>query len=154
MFFSKEFLLDLYKKLSSLYSGNDIEAQGGTQFVSELKYFLATDYFKKKKGKACDTNMKDDKDFFVSSVGKIVLLAEDGSFLATKNFANSVGEARDFDVGSNFFSANAVAKSKISTEPQKFPNRHPQLLSITKGIVDTYSGGYENLAIDAEYFGC
>ena len=45
MFFSKEFLLDLYKKFSSLYSGNDIEAQGGTQFVSELKYFLATDYF-------------------------------------------------------------------------------------------------------------
>lgn len=153
MYFSKEFLLDLYKKLSSLYSGNDIEAQGGTQFVSELKYFLATDYFKKQKGKACDTNLKDDKDFFVSSVGKIVLLAEDGSFLATKNFANSVGEARDFDVGSNFFSANAVAKSKISTDPQKFPNRHPQLLSITKGIVDTYAGGYENLAADAEYFG-
>ena len=153
MYFSKEFLLDLYKKLSSLYSGNDIEAQGGTQFVSELKYFLATDYFKKQKGKACDTNLKDDKDFFVSSVGKIVLLAGDGSFLATKNFANSIGEARDFDVGSNFFSANAVAKSKISTEPQKFPNRHPQLLSITKGVVDTYTGGYENFANDEEYFG-
>ena len=146
MYFSKEFLLDLYKKLSSLYSGNDIEAQGGTQFVSELKYFLAMDYFKKQKGKTCDSNQKDDKDFFVLSVGKIVLLSEDGSFLATKNFANSVGEARDFDVGSNFFSANAVAKSKISNDPQKFPNRHPQLLSITKGIIDTYSGGYENLA--------
>ncbi|MCR5605712.1 MAG: AAA family ATPase [Treponema sp.] len=153
MYFSKKFLLYLYKKLSSLYSGTDIEAQGGTQFVSELKYFLATDYFKKQKGKACDTKLKDDKDFFVSSVGKIVLLTEDGSFLATKNFANSVGEARDFDVGSNFFSANAVAKSRISTEPQKFPNRHPQLLSITKGVVDTYSGGYENFATDAEYFG-
>ena len=153
MYFSKEFLFDLYKKLSSLYSGTDIEAQGGTQFVSELKYFLATDYFKKQKGKACDTNLKEDKDFFVSSVGKIVLLTEDGSFLATKNFANSVGEARDFDVGSNFFSANAVAKSKISITPQKFPNRHPQLLSITKGVVDTYSGGYENLANNAEYFG-
>ena len=153
MYFSKEFLLDLYKKLSSLYSGNDIEAQGGTQFVSELKYFLATDYFKKQKGKACDTNLKDDKDFFVSSVGKIVLLAGDGSFLATKNFANSIGEARDFDVGSNFFSANAVAKSKISPEPQKFPNRHPQLLTIIRGVIDTYTGGYESLANDKEYLG-
>lgn len=153
MYFSKDFLLGLYKQLSSLYSGDDIEAQGGTQFASELKYFLATDYFKKHKGKNCDTNLKDDKEFFILSVGKIVLLAEDGSFLATKNFANSVGEARDFDVGSNFFSANAVAKSKISTEPQKFPNRHPQLLSITKGIIDTYSGGYENLANDKDYLG-
>ena len=143
----------MYKKLSSLYSGNDIEAQGGTQFVSELKYFLATDYFKKQKGKACDTNLKDDKDFFVSSVGKIVLLAGDGSFLATKNFANSIGEARDFDVGSNFFSANAVAKSKISPEPQKFPNRHPQLLTIIRGVIDTYTGGYESLANDKEYLG-
>ena len=153
MYFSKEFLLNLYIKLSSLYSGNDIEAQGGTQFVSELKYFLAMDYFKKQKGKTCDTNLKEDKDFFVSSVGKIVLLADDGSFLATKNFANSIGEARDFDVGSNFFSANTVAKSKISTDPQKFPNRHPQLLWVTKGVIDTYSGGYENLANNKDYLG-
>ncbi|MCI7437389.1 MAG: hypothetical protein MSH22_12495, partial [Spirochaetia bacterium] len=153
MYFSKDFLSELYKKLSSLYSGNDIEAQGGTQFVSELKYFLAMDYFKKQKGKPCDSNLKNDKDFFVLSVGKIVLLSDDGSFLATKNFSNSIGDARDFDVGSNFFSANAVAKSKISNEPQKFPNRHPQLLSITKGIIDIYSGGYDNLATNAEYFG-
>ena len=111
MYFSKEFLIALYKKLSSLYPKDDIEQQGGTQFASELKYFLATDYFKKKKGKPCDANIKDDKDFFVLSVGKIVLLSDNGNYLATKNFAQSVGDARDFDVGSNFFSANAVAKS-------------------------------------------
>ena len=153
MYFSKEFLIALYKKLSSLYPKDDIEQQGGTQFASELKYFLATDYFKKQKGKPCDANIKDDKDFFVLSVGKIVLLSDNGNYLATKNFANSVGDARDFDVGSNFFSANAVAKSKISNDPQKFPNRHPQLLSITKGIIDTYSGGYDNLSKDKEYLG-
>lgn len=153
MYFSKESVLSLYGKLSSLYPKDDIEQQGGTQFVSEIKYFLATDYFKRQKGKSCDTQIKDDKDFFVLSVGKIVLLSEDGNYLATKNFAKSVGDARDFDVGSNFFSANAVAKSRISSEPQKFPNRHPQLLTIIKGVIDTYSGGYENLANDKEYLG-
>lgn len=153
MYFSKEFLIALYKKLSSLYPKDDIEQQGGTQFASELKYFLATDYFKKHKGKPCDTNIKDDKDFFVLSVGKIVLLSDNGNYLATKNFAKSVGYARDFDVGSNFFSANAVAKSKISPEPQKFPNRHPQLLTIIRGVIDTYAEGYENLANDKEYLG-
>ena len=153
MYFSKEFLIALYKKLSSLYPKDDIEQQGGTQFASELKYFLATDYFKKHKGKPCDTQIKDDKDFFVLSVGKVVLLSENGNYLATKNFAQSVGDARDFDVGSNFFSANAVAKSKISPEPQKFPNRHPQLLTIIRGVIDTYTGGYESLANDKEYLG-
>ena len=153
MYFSKEFLIALYKKLSSLYPKDDIEQQGGTQFASELKYFLATDYFKKQKGKPCDANIKDDKDFFVLSVGKIVLLSDNGNYLATKNFAKSVGDARDFDVGSNFFSANAVAKSKISPEPQKFPNRHPQLLTIIRGVIDTYTGGYESLANDKEYLG-
>lgn len=153
MYFSKESILSLYRRLSSLYPKDDIEQQGGTQFASELKYFLATDYFKKQKGKPCDANIKDDKDFFVLSVGKIVLLSDNGNYLATKNFAKSVRDARDFDVGSNFFSANAVAKSKISPEPQKFPNRHPQLLTIIRGVIDTYTGGYESLANDKEYLG-
>jgi hypothetical protein len=153
MYFSKEFMLSLYRRLSSLYPKDDIEQQGGTQFASEIKYFLAADYFKKQKGKACDTQIKDDKDFFVLSVGKVVLLSENGNYLATKNFAKSIGDARDFDVGSNFFSANAVAKSKISPEPQKFPNRHPQLLTIIRGVIDTYTGGYESLANDKEYLG-
>ena len=153
MYFSKESVLTLYGSLSSLYPKDDIEQQGGTQFASEIKYFLATDYFKRQKGKPCDTRIKDDKEFFVHSVGKVVLLSDNGNYLATKNFAKSVGDARDFDVGSNFFSANAVAKSKITPDPQKFPNRHPQLLTIISGVIDTYSGGYENLANDKEYLG-
>lgn len=153
MYFSKESVLALYRSLSTLYPKDDIEQQGGTQFVSEIKYFLAADHFKKQKGKSCDTQKKDDKDFFVQSVGMIVLLSENGSCLATKNFSKSIGDARDFDVGSNFFSANAVAKSRISPDPQKFPSRHPQLLTIIRGVIDTYSGGYENLANDKEYLG-
>ena len=153
MYFSKESVLTLYGSLSSLYPKDDIEQQGGTQFVSEIKYFLATDYFKRQKGKPCDTQIKEDKEFFVHSVGKVVLLSDNGNYLATKNFAKSVGDARDFDVGSNFFSANAVAKSKITPDPQKFPNRHPQLLTIISGVIDTYSGGYKNLANDKEYLG-
>ena len=68
MYFSKESILSLYRRLSSLYPKDDIEQQGGTQFASEIKYFLAADYFKKQKGKSCDTQIKDDKDFFVLSV--------------------------------------------------------------------------------------
>jgi len=51
MYFSKTSLKELYSKMSTLYSGEDIEAQGGTQFVSEMKYFLAMDefYFSNKK---------------------------------------------------------------------------------------------------------
>ena len=49
MYLSKDSLKKLYSKMASLYSGNDIESQGGTQFVSEIKYFLATDEFQKTK---------------------------------------------------------------------------------------------------------
>ena len=127
MYFSKEFLIALYKKLSSLYPKDDIEQQGGTQFASELKYFLATDYFKKHKGKPCDANIKDDKDFFVLSVGKIVLLSDNGNCLATKNFAKSVGDARDFDVGTIF-------SVQMQLQNQRFLLSHRNFLIATRNF--------------------
>ena len=155
MYFSKEFLLVLYKKLSSLYSGNDIEAQGGTQFVSELKYFLATDEFKKKTSRPCDSQIKEDKDLFIKCVGTVVFLSKTNSGLlfCTKNFSNSVGESKDYDVGSNFFSVNVVRTSLHSDEPLRFPARHAELLSVAKGKIDISSTGYENISSNKDYLG-
>ena len=119
MYLSKDSLKKLYSKMASLYSGNDIESQGGTQFVSEIKYFLATDEFQKVKGEACDTQNKNDKDIFVENVGHVVQISNPASSISldTKNFSQSLGQSKDFDVGSNFFSANAVKNSLTSRNP-------------------------------------
>lgn len=155
MYFEKTFLLNLYKMLSSLYPGVDIEAQGGTQFVSELKYFFATDEFKKKMNRACDTQVKSDKDLFIKCVGSMVYLSAENSELLffTKNFANSFGESKDYNVGSNFFSVNVVKTSMHSSSSLRFPERHAELLSITKGKIDISPVGYENVAVNKDYLG-
>lgn len=155
MYFEKTFLLNLYKMLASLYPGGDIEAQGGTQFVSELKYFFAADEFKKKMNRACDTQIKSDKDLFIKCVGSMVYLSTENSELLffTKNFANSFGESKDYNVGSNFFSVNVVKTSMHSSSSLRFPERHAELLSVTKGKIDISPIGYENIAADKNYLG-
>lgn len=155
MYFSKDFLLYLYKKLSSLYPGGDIEKQGGTQFVSALKYFIAMDAFKKETAEPCNSRMRDDKDLFVECVGKTVFLSETpyGEKFYTKNFASSVGESKDYDIGSNFFSAGAVKVSLSSSEPLIYPTRYPELLTIDKGVVDVLEVGYQNIAEAWDYLG-
>lgn len=141
--------------LASLYSGGDIEAQGGTQFVSELKYFFAADEFKKKMNRACDTQIKSDKDLFIKCVGSMVYLSTENSeqLFFTKNFANSFGESKDYNVGSNFFSVNVVKTSMHSSSSLRFPERHAELLSVVKGKIDVSPVGYENIASDKNYLG-
>lgn len=155
MYFNKEDLLILYKKLASLYPGNDIEAQGGTQFVSELRYFFATDEFKKNKGHACDTKTKEDKELFIKYVGSLVFLSNTDSttLLSTKNFSKSLGESKDYNVGSNFFSVNVVKSSMLSDNALRFPERHAQLLTVTKGVLDVSENGYDNIASSEDYLG-
>ncbi|HBP09607.1 AAA family ATPase [Treponema sp. UBA6852] len=155
MYFEKTFLLNLYKMLASLYSGGDIEAQGGTQFVSELKYFFAADEFKKKMSRACDTQIKSDKDLFIKCVGSMVYLSTENSeqLFFTKNFANSFGESKDYNVGSNFFSVNVVKTSMHSSSSLRFPERHAELLSVAKGKIDVSPVGYENITADKNYLG-
>ena len=122
MYLSKESLKELYSKMAALYSGADIESQGGTQFVSEIKYFLATDEFQKSKKRACYTQEKNDRDFFVKCVGNVVQISNPTSSLSfdTKNFSQNIGQSKDFDVGSNFFSANAVKNSTTSISSLDF----------------------------------
>ena len=155
MYLSKESLKKLYSKMSSLYSGTDIESQGGTQFVSEIKYFLATDEFQKSKERACNTQEKTDKDFFVKCVGNVVQISNPifSYSLDTKNFSQSIGQSKDFDVGSNFFSANAVKNSITSIKPLDFPTRHPRLLICDKGVVCVADDAYIHFANEEAYLG-
>ena len=155
MYLSKESLKTLYSKMSSLYSGTDIESQGGTQFVSEIKYFLAMDEFQKSKERACNTQEKTDKDFFVKCVGNVVQISNPifSYSLDTKNFSQSIGQSKDFDVGSNFFSANAVKNSITSIKPLDFPTRHPRLLICDKGVVCVADDAYIHFANEDAYLG-
>lgn len=155
MYLSIESLKTLYSKMATLYSGTDIESQGGTQFVSEIKYFLAADEFQKLKKHACNTQEKVDKDFFVKCVGNVVQISNPISphSLDTKNFSQSIGQSKDFDVGSNFFSANAVKNSITSIKPLDFPTRHPRLLICNKGVVCVADDAYMHFANENAYLG-
>ena len=153
MYLSKDSLKKLYSKMASLYSGNDIEAQGGTQFVSEIKYFLATDEFQKTKNRFCNTQDKSDKDAFVELVGHVVQISNPVSSISldTKNFSQSLGQSKDYDVGSNFFSANAVKNSLTSRTPLDFPTRHPRLLICDNGTIRVAEDAYVNFANEDAY---
>lgn len=155
MYLSKDSLKKLYSKMASLYSGNDIESQGGTQFVSEIKYFLATDEFQKTKNHFCNTQNKSDKDTFVELVGRVVRISNPVSSISldTKNFSQSLGQSKDYDVGSNFFSANAVKNSLTSRTPLDFPTRHPRLLICDNGTIRVADDAYVHFANEDAYLG-
>ena len=155
MYLSKDSLKKLYFKMASLYSGNDIESQGGTQFVSEVKYFLATDEFQKTKNRFCNTQNKSDKDTFVELVGRVVQISNPASSISldTKNFSKNLGQSKDYDVGSNFFSANAVKNSLTSRTPLDFPTRHPRLLICDNGTIRVADDAYVHFANEDAYLG-
>ena len=155
MYLSKDSLKKLYSKMASLYSGNDIESQGGTQFVSEIKYFLATDEFQNTKNHFCNTQNKSDKDTFVELVGRVVQISNPISSISldTKNFSQSLGQSKDYDVGSNFFSANAVKNSLTSRTPLDFPTRHPRLLICDNGTIRVADDAYVHFANEDAYLG-
>ena len=155
MYLSKDSLKKLYSKMASLYSGNDIESQGGTQFVSEVKYFLATDEFQKTKNRFCNTQNKSDKDTFVELVGHVVQISNPASSISldTKNFSKNLGQSKDYDVGSNFFSANAVKNSLTSRTPLDFPTRHPRLLICDNGTIRVADDAYVHFANEDAYLG-
>lgn len=155
MYLGKEFLKLLFEKMSSLYTGNDINDQGGTQFVSEIRYFFATDEFLKHNNRTCDTKNKDDKNLFIKYVGDFVYLsdADEKNIFYTKNFSKSFGNSKDYDVGSNFFSVNVVKNSLNSNKALPFPSRHPVLLDVKSGTLNINSSAYTNISDDAYYFG-
>ena len=153
MYLSKESVINLFFQMNFLYSGEDIQKQGGTQFYSELKYFLALDEFVASEKRPCNTRDKDDKQKFINNVGHVVQLSspDANTSLDAKNFFDSFGQNKDFDVGSNFFSAGAVNKSLTSTSPLPYPSRHPQLLKCENGVIDIADGAYQRFANEQDY---
>ncbi len=149
MYFSNSFLLFLYNKMKSLYTGTDIDAQGGTQFASELKYFIAADEFLKKFNKSCNYKNKTEKDDFAKFVGNVVLLGTNENSLFTKNFSTSLdyrNNAPDFNVGSNFFSTNACkVAQEVPDSIKTWPTRTAVLLTLKGSTLTTNQNGYDNL---------
>lgn len=134
--------------MQTLYTRTDIDAQGGTQFASEIKYFLALDEFQKKYQKGCDYKNKDAKKDFITFVGHVVLLGTDSDSLFTKNFSKSlslVKDEPDFKINSNFFSTSACNIAKQTPEKEfNWPKRAPELISIKNTTITINESGYKN----------
>ncbi len=139
-YLSKNILLSIYKILSKITDSP--ENQGATQNLSALRYLFALDRFYKEKGKNCDTK-SEDKKLFISYVGEVVKLS-DNSY--TARFYSDLKDEKDFGVGSNFFSVNAVKDSL--TNPVvivEYPRRKKdgELFTIQNGVLlrntDLYS---------------
>lgn len=154
MYLSKQSLMCLFFQMRFLYPKDNVQDQGGTQFFSELKYFLALDEFVKSHGQGCDTGNQDDKQSFISNVGRIVKISgpNDTESCDTKNFFKAFKCNEDFDVSSNFFSTGSVLLSRHTDEPIPYPKRHPQLIRCSHGIIDVVDEAYENFATKKTYF--
>ena len=119
-YFSKDAILKAYKQLSKLSS--DPTAQGATQRVSALRYFVALDNFYAVFRKDCDTKDSSHKESYTGYVGDVISVTED---LYTGNFYFPLSHSQgDYNVGSNFYSVNVVAMSKQNpTMVYDFPRR-------------------------------
>ena len=96
-YISKDTLLAAYKKLSTLSA--DPSAQGATQKVSTIRYFIALDMFYRQFGRECNVKDKNDAAAYIENVGKVVSV--NGS-LYTSNFFYPLNDNSDYAVGSNF----------------------------------------------------
>lgn len=142
-YFSKEAILKAYKQLSKLSA--DPTAQGATQRVSALRYFVALDEFYAVYHKNCDTKDSSNKESYTEYVGNVVEVTED---LYTGNFYFPLSHSQgDYNVGSNFYSVNVVAMSKSNpTMVYDFPRRgkYP-LIEVQNGILLRKPDYYPNL---------
>lgn len=127
MYLSKNSVISLFFQMRFLYFEKDIRKQGGTQFFSELRYFLALDEFVSAEKRNCNTADKDDKQKFIKYVGHVVQLSDsdEKESCDTKNFFDSFGNNDDFDVGSNFFST--VVKGSENSK-KLYPKKSPLIL--------------------------
>lgn len=117
-YLSKESVLKAYKKLSMIDASI---RQGTTQRVSALRYLLALDQFYKTHSRDCDLKVAEDKSFFTQCVGEVVGI--ENNFYTT-NFYFPLGNAADYNCGSNFYSVNVVSASQNDPNKQfNYPRR-------------------------------
>lgn len=129
-YLSKDAAVAAYKELAHLT--DDPSKQGQTQIVSGLKYVVALSRFALVRKHDLDTRSASDKTDFEKYVGEVVLI-EKGC--ATKNFYKDFTSAQDFNIGSNFYSANVVPLSLQSPDTAfSFPRRgNSPLFSVKNG---------------------
>lgn len=143
-YFSKDAILKAYKQLSKLSS--DPTAQGATQRVSALRYFVALDNFYAVFRKNCDTKDSSHKESYTGYVGDVVSVTDD---LYTGNFYFPLSYSQgDYNVGSNFYSVNVVAMSKQNpTMVYDFPRRGKNpLMEVQNGVLIRKQDYYPNLS--------
>lgn len=143
-YFSKDAILKAYKQLSKLSS--DPTAQGATQRVSALRYFVALDNFYAVFRKNCDTKDSSHKESYTGYVGDVVSVTDD---LYTGNFYFPLSHSQgDYNVGSNFYSVNVVAMSKQNpTMVYDFPRRGKNpLMEVQNGVLIRKQDYYPNLS--------
>lgn len=143
-YFSKEAILKAYKQLSKLSA--DPTAQGATQRVSALRYFVALDNFYAVFHKDCDTKNSSHKESYTDFVGKVIEVTDN---LYTGNFYFPLSSSQgDYNVGSNFYSVNVVAMSKSNpTMVYDFPRRGKNpLMEVQNGVLLRKLDYYPNLS--------
>ena len=153
MYLSKNAVRNLFLQMNYLYSEKNFQKQGRIQFVSIMKYFFAMDEFIKQAKHSCDTRNREDKEIFISNVAKVVRLSDPQENIScdTKDLFSVFGNDKKLDVGSNFFSANAISASLKSEKKILFPTRFPALLECNKGIISIVDDAYERFANDKDY---
>ena len=107
-YISKDLLIKAYRTLSNLTVDH---LQGQTQIVSALRYVVALDMFYRINNRECKLDNISDKNAFTANVNFVVNICDD---FYTANFYTTIEEYDDCRVGSNFYSAGVVAKSKVS----------------------------------------
>ena len=143
MYIAKKSILKAYKNLSGLTY--DPKAQGATQRVSALRYFIALDAYYAKSRKDCDTNNALDKSAFTENVGAVVSVTKDKY---TSNFYYPLAESgNDYNCGSNFYSVNVVKESKANPSViHDFPRRGKNpLFEVQNGVLKRNIPYYKNI---------
>ncbi len=118
------------------------------QYISALRYFLATDEFVNQNKHPCDSKVGYQKDLFRKYVAHVVNL--DG-ISYTANFRKTINfhESDLCAVGSNFFSVNVVKDSLVDPKAIfSFPRRKKgsELLQVANGMIAIHACGYDSFA--------
>lgn len=141
-YLSKELLKKAYKTLSDLTPDHK---QGQTQIVSAIRYVIALDMFYNSYKKNCDLGDNNNRNLFTSNVNFVVNVC---GISYTANFYSTIEDLEDCRVGSNFYSAGVVAKSKVNTsEVFDYPTRGSSPLFRVKNNVLYWDANYlKNIA--------
>lgn len=145
MYIDKKFLLQVYKHLATMHQKP--QDQGARQKVSAIKYFLAADAFIARHSRDCDLKKKDsDATEFIDYVGAVVEV-NDSEY--TRDFYTPLlRDSRDYDVGSNFYSAGVVNDSKNNkARIFRYPRRgNSPIMEIQDRVLSLQENHYSNFS--------